>query len=184
MDFFRGEKMSAATCFLKISIGLFICFSASCLYSADQTYAFKDIKLGSDISEITDDPNFSCEEANSTIADKTCQLRQENEDRETIANLPISSITLHYFADTLTTIIITFEETHFKAVTDAFKQEHGTPGRHAVETYVSQRYHLFEGLVYVWKNNVSTIDAVQYFQNTDESAVLYKFSSYIDKLSG
>ncbi|MFC1815200.1 hypothetical protein ACFL0M_04495 [Thermodesulfobacteriota bacterium] len=168
----EGAKMGTSV--LKTLIFFFILFSVAVLHSSDKPYAFKNLQLGSNISKITSDRRFNCKPTNSPVADKSCRLVDKYIDRQTIAEAPIDSMALYYFDDSLTTIVITFEKTHFAAVKDTLRRKYGASTRGITETYVDPSGELFMGHVYEWDNQVSTIDAVQYFSFFDYSAVVYK----------
>lgn len=175
--------MSVRSYFLKTAIILSFCLAAPLLYSAEKPYAHKDIELGSDISEIANDPRFLCRASNSPLADQSCHLLDEHIAEENIAGVPILSFTLNYLDDKLSTIVITFFEGHFKRVKKTLQQKYGTPSKRMVETYVNRTYELFEGDVYLWENNISSVDFIQHYSNIHSSAIVYKFSSYIDELN-
>ncbi|MFC1817107.1 hypothetical protein ACFL0M_14495 [Thermodesulfobacteriota bacterium] len=160
--------------YLKIIIFLFICCSTTCLYATDEVYSLKGIVLGSDIAEIANDERFECQITNSPLGDKTCHLMEKYISQETIADVPVSTVTLHYFNDKLKSIVITFDQKHFYPVQEALEQTYGAPSTYRIETYVNRWYELYEGHVYIWENNALMIDAIECFPGPGESAVVYK----------
>ena len=161
---------------LKRAIVLFICLAIPWGYAAAQPLAFGNIEPALDFSKISNDKRFKCKRTGSPVAEQTCRLMSKYE--EEFYDMPLLTLTLNYSEDQLRSIIITFENIYFEAVTKALEQDYGPPGKRMVEKYVTRRARLFRGYVHVWENNALMIDAIEHFSAAGDSAVVYKLDSY------
>ena len=159
-----------------MSIFSFICLSTSLLYSGDEPYDFKGIKLGSNISEIINNPHFICEELQIPIGDKMCRI--ESSEKETIARVPIETIYFFYFNDILSRITVDFNSDYFHKVKTALQVKYGLPKNEKVEMLENRMGALFENHIYEWENSVSIIIAEKYNETIDQSTVMYSLNSY------
>ena len=163
--------MNTMTTFLSCALVFFLSLNALSVSAADQPPAYKGIELGSGISKIIQDKRFICKRTDSPVAEQSCRLLAGY--TEDLYGAPLSTLTLNYFNSKLSTMVITFESIHFKAIRDGLKQAYGPPKR-SVEKYVTPKAWVFKGYIYTWKNQAFVIDAVEYFSAAGESAVLYK----------
>lgn len=133
-----------------------------------ESYGFKGIDLGSNVSLIAGNPRYDCRAVKTPTADQVCSLRPG--EKETIAGAPVDSIFYFYDQAVLTGISIHLPEEHFQEVVSALTSKYGVSAQ-AKETVKNLNGKAFENQLYTWRQGNESLVAQRYSGRLDKSSV-------------
>lgn len=107
---------------MKFLLLILILFSSH-IFAEPKSLSFKDLEIGSDISDVKADVKYTCKEVTSPLADTICNLNLS--EYETIAGAEIKLLLLYYSNRKLNLIDISLEESSFTQVVSALKEKYG-----------------------------------------------------------
>jgi hypothetical protein len=151
----------------------FICSAALAALLASQaaladSYGFKGVTLGSNISLIANNTKFECRSVNTPISDRICSLRKDETD--TIAGFEVHGLFYFYDQSSLTGITMSLNEKDFQPVVSALLAKYGTPAHRSqpIKTLAGKTY---ENIVYRWQQAEQSIEAERYSGQIDTSSI-------------
>jgi hypothetical protein len=140
---------------------------------AEDSYSFKDLKLGA-AKEDLNLKQFRCAENKGPLADESCYAIKD----VTIAGQPAESVALFFINNTLSMINVVVKEQYFSKVESAMAVKYGDPSSQTVKAVKNRMGVSFDNKTVTWTNSTSTIRAEQRASKVTESNIRYMLNTY------
>ena len=162
----------------KIFMVLIFVLMSNSAFAEESSLGFKEIKLGSNISDLIKNENYACNENKDKIgADKDCNAKTE-----TIAGVPVIGVKIRVYNELIHAIYVRIDSDSFNEVIKSLEGTYGKSSK-TTETIRFKMGGNYENEIFTWRNNSQSMIFKKYNRVIDESILTITTNFYSEEFN-
>lgn len=162
----------------KIFMVLICVLMSNFAFAEELSFGFKEIQLGSNISDLMKNENYNCSENKDKIgADKDCNTKTE-----TIAGVPVIGVKIRAYNELVHAIYVRIDSDSFNDVLKSLEDNYGKANK-TTETIRFKMEGTYENEIFTWRNSSQSMIFKKYNRVIDESILTITTNFYNEEFN-